>query len=204
MCGASSQQTQIEASQQKYYDTMTQEAQQVFGESTSLFKDLTAAFEPILAAGPNQEGFSAAEKAALNTQATEGVAQNYQSAAKAIAEQQAAEGGGNEFVPSGQNAEIKAEVAMSAAQQESAEQTNITEADYATGRSNFLTAAQELSSAAGVFNPATGISGAATSSGEAASKTASDIATANNSWLNAAIGAVGGVAGAVGGAYAGK
>lgn len=196
MCGASSEQKQIEASQSAFYDTMRKESSDVFGMNSKLYQQLVSAFQPIFDKGPGQKGFSDEESAALHTQATEGVARNYQAASKAVREQQAAEGGGNVNIPSGQESEIKAELAGSAAAQESSEASQITEADYETGRQNWESAKQGMLEAGTVMNGGAAYAGAATDAGSAASKTANEISQANNSWM----GAVGGMLGtAVGG-----
>jgi hypothetical protein len=195
-CGASSQQTAIEKSQQDYYNTMTQQAQEVFGEASQVFKDLNAAFAPIVAAGPNQQGFSAAELSNLNSQAITNTGQAYQNAKEAVGEREAAYGGGNLALPSGARIGADLGLAESAANQTSGELSQINQADYATGRQNFFNAAGALGGATGTFNPATGIANATTGAGSAAANTANQIASENNSWVNATIGALGGVAGA--------
>ena len=84
MCGASGQQKDIEAQQAAFYKQLTQEYGITFGESQGILKSLTAAFEPILKAGPNQQGFSAEELANLNSQAVTGIGRNYAKAGAAL------------------------------------------------------------------------------------------------------------------------
>src|ERR1700761_3428275 len=132
---------------------MTDSYTQEFGKFNSILDSLTASFKPILDAGPNQEGFSGAEKTALNTQATEGVASNYNKALTATNQNISAAGGGNAFLPFGGADEAKENVALASAQQQSAEENQITKADYATGRANYFGAASALGSAAGMINP---------------------------------------------------
>lgn len=195
MCGATSQQKDIASQQSSLFTTATQQAQAIFGNSSSIFNDLTSTFAPIVAAGPNQQGFSPAELAADRTQVTEGTAQTYEKAGKALGEQQAAQGGGNAYIPSGANQQQKEELASAAAQQESSQQLQVTQADYAQGRNNWAAAASGLEGAPSVFGPATGALGAATQAGGAAQTAANDVSTQNNSWINATIGALGAVAG---------
>lgn len=198
MCSNSAQ-TQIEGEQQSGFSTMQNEAQQVFGQNSALYSNLLNAFTPILNAGPDQEGFSGTEKAALDTQSTAGVTTEYQNAEKAAREQYAGEGGGNEYIPSGQEAEIEADTAASAAGKESELQSQITEADYSTGRENWLAAEQGLEGAGSAFNPSISLDNAATGAGSAASTTATAIANSSNSWM----GALGGMAGTAIGGWAG-
>ena len=174
---------------------MMQQAQQIFGGSSKVFNDVVGAFSPIVASGPNQHGFSAPEKAALDSQAITQTGQAYQNASQAVKEANAAVGGGNMALPSGAEIGRNLEVADSAAAQTAGELSQIDQADWAQGRQNFFQAAGGLESAPGVFNPATGAGGAATGAGSAASQTADQIAQENNSWVSAVTGALGGIAG---------
>lgn len=203
MCGgATAAQTDIQNTQVAFLKQLTAEYGTVFGESQGILQSLTSTFKPILEAGPNQQGFSAAELASLETTAKEGVGQNYAQAAKALGEKQAAEGGGNSFLPSGAKSQIQEEIATGAAGTLSQEQEQITQANYATGRSNFYNAAGILGQTASTLNPV-GSAGAATSAGSAASNTANQIAQENNSWMGLVGGVLGGAAD-IGAAYAGK
>ena len=196
MCGASSQQQQIEQEQQQYYSTLTQQAQQEFGLAMSNYNDLYSALSPIVAGGINQQGFNAAELTDLNNQALQGSSQAYTSAAQS-AREHAAAGGGSNFVPSGATMQTNALIGASAAQQQSSELNQIQQANYATGRQNFLSAVGDLNAASGVLGAGTGAANAATAGGSAAANTANQIAQENNSWVQAVTGALGGVAGSI-------
>jgi hypothetical protein len=191
MCGATSQQKEIEASQAAFYDTLTANYKTAFGQSSAILNTLTAHLEPIFAKGPDQEGFGAAEKTALETNATEGVARNFQQAKQYVAEGVAARGG-DSFIPSGQDSATDASLASSALSERSGLENQIIQADFSEGRQIWQQAAQGLGEVAASWNPnATG--GVANQSGTAASTTANEIAMASNSMWNTAIGAVGGV-----------
>ena len=198
MCGASSQQKQIEASQAQFYDTLTSQYKTLFGESQGILGELTKSFEPILKAGINQEGFSAAELNNLNSQAVSGTGANYGKAADALSKQQAASGGGNTYIPTGAKMQQQRQLAASAAENESNIESNIVAQNYATGRANYLTAAEGLGQVNAALNP-TGAANAATGAGSAASTTANEITQAQNSWMNL----VGGALGAAGSAFTG-
>lgn len=202
MCGASSQQTQLGDAQTAFYNQMVQENSQVFGQNQAILSSLNKSFEPILAAGINQEGFSAGEKANLDAQAVEGTGANYSKAANALAVQQGAEGGGNTYIPTGAKQQQQAQLATSAAQSESGIESDITAQDYATGRQNYEQAAQVLGGVAGQYDP-TGYSNAATGAGSAASTTENEISQANSSWMGLVSGALGAAGTAAGGYFAG-
>lgn len=196
MCGATSAQTTLQDEQMQelqQYDAMMQ---QQYANQQAIYKQVNSVLQPIIAKGPSQEGFSTDEKNVLNAQAVEGTAENYSEASRALNEKLAAAGGGNIPVTTGQGTELQAEMAASAAQTESSEETGVKEADYQQGYSEFENAENgELAIAAG-DNPL-GWAGATTTAGEAAGTTASQIAAENNSWINAALGAAGSIGSAV-------
>jgi hypothetical protein len=197
LCGATQQQTDIGNQQTAFYGTLQQQLATVFGNSSTVFNDLMNTYAPIVAAGPNQQGFSAAEDANLRSQAITGTGTAYEHDSQAVGENIAAQGGGN--VPgliSGTNIGTNLSLAESAANQTSGELSQITEANYAQGRQNWLSATQGLAGAPSVFNPATGVASATNTAGENAANTANQIAQQNNSWINA----VAGLGGAIGGA----
>lgn len=190
MSGPTAAQENLQDQQAAFYQQATQEATATYGEDQALLTQMQSVFDPILAKGPQQEGFSAPEVANLKGQAIEGTATNYAGAAKAVNEQLAARGGGTNPLPSGGDAELKEEVADSAAEELSKEETQINEADYAEGEKQFGEATSALEDVSGQYNP-TAYEGGATSAGSAEEKTASDIAEESDSWENAAIGAAG-------------
>lgn len=189
-CGASSQQNEIEQAQSNFYNELTAQYGQSFAANQEILKALTRSFQPILNAGINQQGFSAPELANLNAQAVEGTGQNYNAASKALAIQQGNEGGGTTYIPTGAKMQQQEELATSAAANESQIESNITAANYQTGRQNYLEAANVLGGVAGQYNPA-GYASAATGAGNAASNTANEIAQENNGWMNLVSGALG-------------
>lgn len=199
MCGATQQQTDISNEQQQFYSQLSNEYSTIFGENQAIIGALTSAFTPILQAGPGQQGYSAAELQAQNTAASQNVATDYAQAATATAQQLAARGGGNTVLPSSVTANIQAQTANQAAAQRASALNTITQQNYATGRENWLQAANVLSGTAGLLNP-TSYASTATTAGSAASTTANQIAQASYAPWGAAIGALGSVGGqAVGG-----
>ena len=191
MCASGAQDTiQSEDIQtMKDYDA---EQQQQYANQTALYSQVKSVLDPILNAGPNQQGFSAAELNTLNAQAVEGTAENYSAAGKAVGENLAAEGGGANPLPSGAQTQLKQQVANSAAEEESSEETQIQGANYQTGRENFTNAEQgEMAIAAGE-NPL-GYASATTNAESTAGSEANAIAQENTSWINASIGAVGAI-----------
>jgi hypothetical protein len=195
MCGASQQQKDISNAQQQMYQTLNQNYATTFGQDQAITGALTAAFTPILQAGPSQTGFSPAEDTAMRTQNTEAVTANYAQSQKAAAAALAGQGGGNMPQASSVNANILAANANAAAQARSQGELGITKLNYAQGYSNWQAATQALSTTAGLINPL-GYAGASTGAGSAAATSANQISAANLSPWTSAIGALGSLGGA--------
>jgi hypothetical protein len=192
--GPSGAQKNLSTESGNFYSELHNAYVQDFSQYSSILSNLHSAWTPILNGGINQQGFSPSELAALNSGAINSTAANYKSASAAIDEQLAARGGGNSFLPSGATAQIDASIATKAAQQLSAEQNQITQANYATGRQNFKDAAGALTHVATEYNP-NATAGVAVGAGDSAFKQATQIYqenVANNAWkgqlINAGIG----------------
>ena len=197
-CGATPQQNQIEGSQQSFMAQAQQQASTVFSGSSQVFNGLMATFAPTVAAGPNQQGFSATEDANLKSQAVTQTGASFRNARQELGENLAASGGGNTALPSGVAANEETQLAEAGAGQTASQLGQIQEANYATGRQNYENAVQGELAAPGAFNAATTALGGANQSGEAAANTANQIATQNNSWVQGVTGALG----AIGGSFA--
>ena len=123
-----------------------------FGAQQGILSNLTDVLNPIAEAGPNQEGFSGAEKSALNASAINQNAANYRNASTVVAGGQAG-AGGNTYAPTGGQQQVAATIASNAAQNLSGTENQITQADYAQGRQNFGNAVSGLEGVAGQYNP---------------------------------------------------
>src|SRR5208337_3279495 len=115
--GASAQQNQLAAQQQQFYGTLQNDYSQQFAQQGNILQSLQNTLNPIIAAGPNQFGYNAAETGALNSQAIQGTGQQYNNAKQALGAQQAAAGGGNTLLPSGVQSQQQAGLASAAANQ---------------------------------------------------------------------------------------
>lgn len=199
-CGATPQQTQTYNQQSQLSQQMMTQAQSVFGSSSGVFNDLVSSLAPTVAAGPNQQGFSAAETSALNSAAVTNGAQAYKNAKSATGDAMAAQNGGNAATTSGTTAGVDANIAAGSAENTANQENQITQENFATGRQNYDTAVGALESAPGVFSSATSAGSAASGALENQSNTANQIAQEDQSWVQGVTGALGGVAsGFVGG-----
>jgi hypothetical protein len=195
MCATGGQQALGTAETAAYNQAATLTAQQ-YANQQAIYQPMIAKFQSIFNAGPSQEGFSASELQDLNSQAVEGTAENYQGAAKAVGEQTAAEGGGTNPLPSGAQTQLKEQVATSAAQNESQQETQIKGADYAQGFQNYENAAGGLESIAAGENPL-GYENAESNLGNTANQEENAIAQEDTGWESAAFGVLGQAAGQI-------
>lgn len=191
--GSTSGQKAIGAEQEAFFKQLTQMTSQMYGRFTDLADRLTGSWKAVLDRGINQLGFDPSEKRAMDTAATEHVADNYTKARTAASNAIAASGGGDSTMPSGAKAELSAQIESAAAGESSDLENKIQQADYATGRQNYLDASGALSGVMSMENPV-GFANAATSSGMAAENTQKDIAAADSAWMAPVFGAIGGIA----------
>jgi hypothetical protein len=193
--GASSEQSNLAKSQAEFYDTLTKDFGTQFAEQGNILSKLTASLSPTLLAGPNQFGFNAAEVNALNSSAIQNTGQQYQNAQKALQEGQAAQGGGNVYLPSGANQQQAAQLASSAANQTSNQLLGVQQAGYQTGLNNYNNAVSALTGVSSQYNP-NAYAGSANSAGSSAFGSATEVNKENQAaspW-NVVGGILGGVA----------
>ena len=153
MCGPSASEQMISGQQQSLASTLQANYNNYFGKQSQTMQNLNSIFTPIAQAGPDQQGFGANELAALNTNAQEGVGNQYAKAQRVLNNNLSARGGGNEFLPNGARTELDASLASAAANESARQSQAITTANYAQGRSNWLTATAGLNALAQEYNP---------------------------------------------------
>ena len=195
MCGESAQEKLADA-QTDFYKQATAEANTAFREQQAMIQQFQSIYDPILAKGPNQEGYSAGQVENLNAQTVEGTAENYAGASKALNENLAAEGGGNIPLTTGEQTQLKAELAAASAGEQSKEETQVQEQNYAAGREEFNNASSALERVSNDLSP-TAYESAATSAGQAASTTVNEIEQEQMGWASAAMGAAGSIASSI-------
>lgn len=201
MCGASPEQKNMYAKQSAFYDVMTRQYQEVYGKQQAILDGLAATLKPIFEKGPNQRGFSPEVHTALDTQATEATATGYAHAKQSLHNAQAERGGGEDFLPSGVDAQLDAGLSATAEAQNAQLHQNIEMSDFDAGRKLWMAAGEGLSGVAGQQNAAN-FANATTNSGNAAADTANQIAAASNSIWGSVIGGLSGIAGSAVGGWA--
>jgi hypothetical protein len=160
MCGPSTAEQGIMGQERGFMSTLMGNYNTNFQEQQSVLNHLNGVLQPIIEAGPNQTGFSASEKAALNTSAIDTTGAATAHAERAIANETAGRSDSGNVGEAGNVEALKAGAASAGAGELAGEELGITEADYATGRANFNTAVGAEEGVAGQFNPV-GTAGAA-------------------------------------------
>jgi hypothetical protein len=199
MCGATSGQKDQASATSQAYQTATAQSQQVFGDSSTAFSDLMKAYQPIVAAGPGQQGFSQQELSNLNSSAITqtGIEAKNAKAALGNSEATAAGTGGSGPVgPGGATIGANLGLAENAGNQTASELSDIQQKDYQQGATNYQNAVTGLAGASSVFNPSSGATSAATGAGDSATTATQNVAAAQQSGWQLAAGALGGIAGA--------
>jgi hypothetical protein len=194
--GASAAQENLANEQAAFYQQLTQDYSTQFAGQQAILNTLQSTLNPIISAGPNQMGFSAAQLANLNAGAVQGTGQQYAGAKKALAEKQSAEGGGNIPLPSGVASQQQAQLASSSAATASGELMDIQQKGYQQGYKQYQDAITGLENVSEQMNPL-GYAGATTGAGQAAFTAATEVQKMNNAaspW-NLVGGILGGAAG---------
>jgi len=137
-----------EKSQAAFTNTLQAAFAQQFGANQSTLNFLNG---KLTSAVNNPQGFSPQMLAAATTQAIQGTATDYANAAKTINNQIVARGGST--LPSGVGAQIQAQLATGAANEESSNLTNLQIANAQQQQSNFWNAVSGLAGVAKLQDP---------------------------------------------------
>jgi hypothetical protein len=154
MCGPSGQEKAQQTAQSNLASTMAQDFGARFGAQAGVLTSIQNSLTPILAAGPNQTGFSAPELSAMQTQAINDSAaatRNAQQYARTIAAGEG--GGGTSGLTSGIAQQIGASIASQGAQAEGNALNQITQANYNQGNQNYWRAAGGMQALAAGLSP---------------------------------------------------
>jgi hypothetical protein len=166
-CGPTGQEKSLQASSQSFASTLQAQSQQLYGEQQGVLNAINASLSPILAAGPNQQGFSAAENANLQTSAINSAGAAARNAEQAVANYGAGQGGGGSSgLLSGVEKQIQAGVASQETNALAGQQNQIVAANYNQGNANYWRAAGGEQGLAQGYNPNGATSGANTANSD--------------------------------------
>jgi hypothetical protein len=196
VCGASAAQNQILGQQTGFASQVANQAGTIFGNASSAFNALQASLLPTISKGPNQMAFSQGELAARNAGVISTGGQAAANAKSAIGNANAAQGGGNTSLTSGATSAEGANAVSDIAANTATELNKVQQEGYVAGQNEYNEAIKGEEGATNVFNPASEAANAGTTAFNGAANTANEVTEQNQSWVNAAIGALGNVAGA--------
>lgn len=190
-CSPSKSQQSALAADSSFRKQLTSSYGTDFAEAQNLFKELHTNMEIISAKGPSQEGFSAEEKAARNSQNINQTAAENKHVQQLIGEK-AGMTGATPGVESGVTEAVRAGAATAAENAMNTRGAKITEEDYAVGRENYNNAVRgEMALPAATMNPVSTAAGEVIGSEKVENEQADANAAASSSWM----GLVGGLAG---------
>ena len=177
---------------------------QLFSQQQGVLAGLNKSLSPIVAAGPNQQGFSGAELNSLNTSAINANAGATQSALQAARTFGAGQGGGGTSgLTSGITKQIESSVAAQGAGNLATNEGQIQQANWAQGNSNYFKALGAQEGVAQLYNPNGSMTGAINENNNSFSQ-ASAIDTQDNAmaqdiagFATAAVGSAGDIISAV-------
>lgn len=189
-CGPTGEQQSALAAESSFRRELTSSYKSDFADAKSLFDELHANMETIVAKGPSQEGMSAEEKAARNSQSLNNAAAANKNIQAAIG-QKAGMTGATPGVESGVTEAVRADAMAKVENNLSNEQAKITDENFKLGRENYNNAVRgEMALPAATMNPVTAAGEAVTGAERVESAQANENAAASSSWM----GLVGGLA----------
>jgi hypothetical protein len=153
MCGPSGNESLINAQQESLANQLSADFNSRFQSQSDLLSKLSSSIKPIIAAGPNQQGFSPAESAALNTQAINSSGAAARNAKQAAGNFSAGQNNSS-GLQSGVQQQIEGSIDSSSANQLATTQNQITQANYNQGRQNYFAGLNALSSVTSQYDPA--------------------------------------------------
>lgn len=203
-CDPSKEQKSALSADSTFRKTLTSSYGTEFADAKGLFDNLNGNLESITAKGPEQEGMSAAEKSAENSQAINAAAASNKNIQTFIG-QKAGMSGATPGVESGVTEAVRGAAATSVENNLANKEADITEKNYAIGRENYTNAVKEqeaLPSAA--FGAANQSAGEVSNAEHIENAQANENESTSSSWMglvgglaDAAVGAAGTAAGCV-------
>lgn len=161
MCGPSSQEISLQRDSANFSSMLQQNYGTLFGKQLDVLNSINKSLSPVLSAGPNQRGFSSAERAALDTAAINNAGAANRAAQQAARTYGAGQGGGaTSGVTSGIDKQIQSAIASQSAEALGSQENKIEQADFATGRENYWRAQGGMDQLAAGYSPNAAASGA--------------------------------------------
>jgi hypothetical protein len=161
VCGPSSSEKSLQASSQNFAGTLQSNYSTLFGDQMDVLGKIKSSLNPTLAAGPSQNGFSGAERSALETKAINAAGGANTAAQQAARTYGAGQGGGaGSGLTSGITKQIQSQIGSGAANALAGQEGNIALEDAQQGNRNYNTALGGMEALSQGYNPNGAQSGA--------------------------------------------
>src|SRR5579872_2882051 len=181
-CAGAGQKSAL-AADQSFGSTLRSSYGTDFGEAQGIFNDLNANLEGITSKGPSQQGESAEELAAKNSQAISNAAAANKNIQASIGEH-ASMSGATPGVESGVTTAARAGAEAKVENNLSNEEADITKENYDVGRSNYNNAVKEQEALPeATMAPVTQAANAGNVADETTGKAANDLQASSSSWM---------------------
>ena len=200
-CGTHGAENAAAADQKSFTSQMVSQASQVFGADNGVFNAMKSAYSNLLAAGPSQQGFSAAQQSAMDASAITSGANQARFVAGMVKGAGAGAGGG--FATPGSSGAAGASLAGAEAKiagSTASELNQIQQANWKQGNENWKVAGQGLGESTKSFSNVAGLEEQAEGGLKANMANAQAADAASNWWVKPVEGAVmGGISAFTGG-----
>ena len=191
MCGPSSAMKSLNKQITSFSGTMVDEAKTIFGDASSMFQTISGAVGKIITGGPSQQGWGAAESAAVTGQIINNAATAGRNIKSAIGSVIGAIGGGNTVAPSGAMSSVVAGALENVENQKTQQLGQATIADYEQGNKNWQFATDAGLKAPGMMTVANDANKNAMGGLQSAQKSQAETDKASNWWQPLVLGAIG-------------
>jgi hypothetical protein len=191
MSGLNSAMQGLSSTATNFANTMTSQAKQVFGDVSGLFNSVTGSLGKIVAAGPGQQGWGAAETSAVNSQIVNNAATSARNEKSAVGNAVSAIGGGNTVSPSGLATAVNLQTNQAVEATKSQQEEQATVANYQQGNQNYFAAINGEEAAPNMFNAATNATNSANDANQEAVSSQQMIDSQANWWQPLAAAAIG-------------
>ena len=189
-CGGPSAEAKAnENAQTNFYNTMVDEQSETFAQQQDILSQIQAVSAPILAAGPDQYGFTPAEDQALRSSVINNSAQQTQNAVNATELQQKQASGGTPVLPTGAGEEATLQAEELGGQNTANALSQEKLAGYQQGSTNYGQALAALTGNASLLSP-TSYAGATSSAGSNATGAIKQADSERSNLLSSILGGV--------------
>lgn len=187
VCGPSDQAKQNEAAQTNFYNALTAQQTEMFGAQQDLLNQIQAVTSPILAAGPQQYGFTPGQEKVLEGAITDQGAKATSDVVNATELAERQKTGGTNLMPAGAQTQIEENARILGAQDTAGRIANLKLEGYNRGNQLYQQALGALGGVVQARNP-TAYAGAATGAGSGATNAIELTDSENSNLLQTVLG----------------